>query len=115
MSLEQQIYYKQNKSSNGVRYIKVSKFDKNGQDNSNRLRNLSKFTVTYNDQDPGSTIYSFNTASNNGTGSLESSSISQSIHYPIIGKVEYTNYFLFTIDNENYDTTFTSSVGDYKK
>jgi len=71
----------------GVKYIKISKFDQDGNDRTYQLQNLESLTLDI----QGGTV-------NN---------------YIITNKVEETNYFLFYIDNILYDTTTTSSANSY--
>ena len=116
MSISDRLYYKNNKSSNGVKYIKVNKIDGRGNDTTNQLRNLQTFTINYTDTftTEGSPL-PYITSSNDPSadGYLDYTTGSYSVEYPIIERTEYPEYFLFHIDNVTYDTTFTSSQ-DYK-
>lgn len=71
----------------GVKYIKISKFDQDGFDRTYQLQNLESLTLDI----------------QGGT----------STNYVINNKVEEDNYFLFYIDNVLYDTTLTSSDDSY--
>lgn len=66
----------------GIKLVKVSKIDKEGKDITYRLLNLQTLTLSL-----GS---SFQT-------------------YEITQRQEFDTYFLFNIDNENYDTSYTGS------
>jgi hypothetical protein len=74
----------------GVKYIKINKLDGNGEDRSYQLLNAQSVTLNF-----------------------PESGDSQPGNYEIVNKVEYNTYFLFTIDNETLDTTYTSSNSSY--
>ncbi len=69
----------------GIKFIKVSKIDKNGKNITYRLLNLQSLTLSL-----GSTYKT----------------------YQITQRQEFDTYFLFDIDNQNYNTKYTSSFGE---
>jgi hypothetical protein len=75
-------------TSQGIRYIKMSKTDNEGNDKSGQLRTAQTITLSYSDGEPAGV-------------------------YPILNRVEENTYFTFTIDNVNYNTAITASNSVY--
>ena len=72
----------------GIRYLKMSKTDNEGNDKSGQLRTAQTITLSYSDGEPAGV-------------------------YPILNRVEENTYFTFTIDNVNYNTAITASNSVY--
>lgn len=72
----------------GIKYVKVSKTDKDGVDRTSQLNAMQSLTIGYED----------------GT---------EATILPIVSRQEFASYFMFNIDYENFDTYITASDPEY--